>query len=99
MVDGAALAGVLQQHQLQRRLGDGEVGVALLDLGGLGVEQLGVERDRLVEIVDVEGELDTGHDDLRMLDIYRTDAAAQHATFLIYVNVSGRMDACPRHFR
>ena len=34
VVDGAALAGVLQQHQLQRRLGDGEVGVAVLDLRG-----------------------------------------------------------------
>jgi hypothetical protein len=28
VVEAAALAGVLQQHQLQRRLGDGEVGVA-----------------------------------------------------------------------
>ena len=56
------LTGVLKQHQLQRWLGDGEVGVALLHLGRFGVEQLGVEHDRLVEIVDVQGELNAGHD-------------------------------------
>ena len=39
----------------------GEVGVALLDLGRCGVEQLGVERDRLVEVIDVESELYAGH--------------------------------------
>ena len=63
-VDGAAGAGVLQQHQLQRRLGDGEVGIARLDLGRGGVKQLGVERDRRIEIIDVERELNTGHDGL-----------------------------------
>ena len=57
VVDGPALARVLQQHQLERRIGDGEVGITVLELGRLGVEQLGVEGDRLVEIVDIEGEL------------------------------------------
>src|SRR6185437_11875237 len=32
VVERAALAGVLDQHQLQRRFGDGEVGVTLPDL-------------------------------------------------------------------
>ena len=59
VVEGAALAGVLDEHQLERRLGDGEVGVAVADLGGLGAEQLGVEGDGAVEVVDVEGELDS----------------------------------------
>jgi hypothetical protein len=43
VVEGAALAGVLQQDELERRLGDGEVGVAGPALGGLGAEQGGVE--------------------------------------------------------
>ena len=54
VVDGAALAGVFQQHQLQRRLGHREVGVTGLHLGRGNAKQFGVERDRLVEIVDVE---------------------------------------------
>ena len=41
---------------------DREVGVARLDLGRRGVEQLGVEGDRLVEVVDVERELSAGHE-------------------------------------
>jgi hypothetical protein len=55
VVDGAAVAGVFNQHQFQWGFGDGEVGVAGFGLGWFGVEQLGVERDGLVEVVDVEG--------------------------------------------
>ena len=40
------LAVALDEHQLERRLGDGEVGVAGPDLGRLGREQLRVEGDR-----------------------------------------------------
>jgi len=58
VVEGAALAGVLHEHELERGLGDGEVGVAGAALGGLGAEELGVERDRFVDVVDVECELD-----------------------------------------
>jgi len=61
MVDGPAVAGVFNQDQLERWLGDGEVGVALLELGRLGFEQLRVERDPFRQVVDVESELDTGH--------------------------------------
>src|SRR5580693_6038604 len=61
VVEAAALARVFQQDQLQRRLGDGEVGVPGPALGGLGTEQRGVERDRLVDVVDVQRELHTGH--------------------------------------
>jgi len=66
VVQGAALAGVLQQDELERRLGDGEVGVAGPALGGLGAEQSGVEADGLVDVVDVQRELHPGHGDLRM---------------------------------
>ena len=52
---------VLDQDQLERRVGDGEVGVAGPDLGRLGVEQFRVEVDGLVEVGDIEGKLDTGH--------------------------------------
>jgi hypothetical protein len=51
----------LEQDQLQRRRGDGEVGVAGPALGRNGVEQLRVELDRGVEVGDAECELDTGH--------------------------------------
>jgi hypothetical protein len=61
VVERAAPAGVLDQDQLERRLDDGEVGVARPDLGRLGGEQRGVEGDRRVEVVDVEGELEPGH--------------------------------------
>src|SRR5438477_209383 len=53
--------GVLEEHELQRWIGDGEVGVAGLALVGLGCEQLRVEGDRGVDVRDVEGELYTGH--------------------------------------
>jgi drug/metabolite transporter (DMT)-like permease len=61
VVEAAALAGVLQQDELEGRLGDGEVGVAGAELGRLGAEQLAVEGDGLGEVLDVEGELDAGH--------------------------------------
>ena len=61
VVQGAALAGVLNEDELEGRLGDGEVGVAGAELGRLGTEQLAVEGDGLVEVLDVEGELDAGH--------------------------------------
>src|SRR6266700_6136909 len=66
VVQGAALAGVLQQDQLERRLGDGEVGVAGPALGRLGAEQLGVEADGLVDVVDVQRELHPRHGNLPM---------------------------------
>ena len=61
VVDAATLAGVLNEDELEGRLGDGEVGVAGAELGRLGTEQLAVEGDGLVEVLDVEGELDAGH--------------------------------------
>ena len=62
VVEGAGLRGVGEEHQLERRVGDREVGVARAPLGGLGAEEGGVERHRLVEVVDVEGELEAGHE-------------------------------------
>ena len=54
------MAQVLEQHKLERGLGDGEV--AGLDFGQRGAEQLGVERDRLVGVIDVKSELHARHD-------------------------------------
>ena len=53
VVEGAAVAGVFNQHQFEWGFGDGEVGIAGFDFGRFGVEQLGVEPDGLVEVVDV----------------------------------------------
>ena len=61
VVEGAAGARVLDEDELERRLGHGEVGVAGLALGRLRAEQAAVEVDRRLEVVDVEGELDAGH--------------------------------------
>ena len=47
VVERARLTGVGEQDQLERRIGDREVGVAVTDLRRRGLEQLGVERDRL----------------------------------------------------
>jgi translocation and assembly module TamB len=60
VVEGAGLA-ALHEHELQRRVGDGEVGVAGLPLVGLDGQELAVEGDGLVEVGHVEGELDSGH--------------------------------------
>jgi len=65
VVEAAALTWVFQQDQLERGLGDREVGVARPELGGLGAEQLRIEGDGLIDVVDVEGELQTaGHGNL-----------------------------------
>jgi hypothetical protein len=61
VVRRAASAGALDEDELQRRFGDGEVGVAGSPLGRLGTEQLRVELDGLVDVGDVEGELHAGH--------------------------------------
>src|SRR5215472_6639 len=62
VIEAATLTWVLQQNELQRWVGDREVGVAGPDLGWLGAEQLAVEGDGLADVVDVEGELETaGH--------------------------------------
>src|SRR3712207_4787099 len=61
VVERAALPRVLQQDQLHRRVGDGEVGVTGPGLGRLGTEQRGVEGGGGLDVVDVEGELDAGH--------------------------------------
>jgi hypothetical protein len=46
---------ILDQHQLERGLCDREVGVARTSFGGLDAKQFGVEGDRRVDIVDIEG--------------------------------------------
>jgi hypothetical protein len=70
VVEAAALAGVFQQHQLERRLGDREVRITGPELGRLGAEQLRIEGNSLVDVVDVEGELQTaGHGTSRRLGI------------------------------
>src|SRR5260370_1079158 len=50
-----------EEHQLQRRLGDGEVCIARAALSRPGAEQPGVEVDRRLKVSDPERELDTGH--------------------------------------
>jgi hypothetical protein len=59
---GGLARDALEQDELERRLGDGEVGVAGAALSGLGAQQPGVEGDRGLQVGDAEGELDTGHD-------------------------------------
>ena len=61
VVEARLGVGVLEEHELQGRVGDGEVRVPGLALGGLGGEELRVEVDRLVDVGDVESELDSGH--------------------------------------
>ena len=63
VIDRARLTHPLDEHELEGRLPDGEVGVAGADLGRSGVEQRRVEGDGLVEVGDVERELHTGHGD------------------------------------
>jgi hypothetical protein len=77
VIESPSVATVFDEDELQGWFGDREVRVARLDLGGGGVEQLGVERDRLVEVVNVEGELSAGHGGfplpLRLMSNYYLD--------------------------
>ena len=57
MIDALARARALEQHELERRVVDGEIGVARLALVDRRVEHLRVEVDGLFEIVHIEGEL------------------------------------------
>jgi hypothetical protein len=52
----------LDEHQLERWLGDGEVGVAGSTLGRVDTEQRAVERDRPFEVGHAQGELNARHD-------------------------------------
>src|ERR671910_2038887 len=74
VVERTRIAVALDEHELERRLGDGEVGVAGATLGRLGGEQLRVEADRRVDVGNVEGELHAGHASLLLdwrLSIHR----------------------------
>jgi hypothetical protein len=46
----ARVAGILEEHEFERWFGDREVGVAGTNLGGFGLEKLGVELHGLVEV-------------------------------------------------
>jgi hypothetical protein len=59
---GGLAGGAFEQDELERRLGDREVGVAGTALGGPGAEQPAVEGDRAFQVGDAQRELDTGHD-------------------------------------
>jgi len=71
--------GVLNEHELERRLSDREVRVPGHQLRGASTEELGVEVDRGVEIRDVESELDTRHLSL-------------HIFIVVDVNISTTID-------
>jgi hypothetical protein len=66
------------QHELERKIGDGEVGVAGPPLGRLGAEHAGGEGGGLVEVGDVEGELQSHRTPLRFdyIDVMFVDAMA-----------------------
>ena len=72
VVQRSGLAEAGEQDQFEGRVGDREVRVAVADLRGFGLEQLGVELDRSVEVGHVEGQLHTGHDFLLRNDVNNT---------------------------
>jgi hypothetical protein len=61
---GVLTALALDQDEIERRLGDGEVRIAGPTLGRRGAEQLRVEGDRAFEVGNTQGELNTGHGSL-----------------------------------
>ena len=64
VVHAGVLAGLaLDEDELERRGGDGEVGVAGAALGRFGAEELGVEGDGAFEVGYAQGQLDAGHDE------------------------------------
>src|SRR5208283_4709816 len=93
VVQAAAMAGVLQQDELERRLGDGEVRVPGAALGGRGAEQLAVEGDGLVDVVDVEGELDTGHRNLQETR-HRRSSMSSRSSVCHMTSTNVNIDTC-----
>src|SRR6185437_3106693 len=94
VVQGAALAGVLQQDQRERRLGDGGVGGAGPARGRASAEQSGVEGDGRVDVVDVQRELHPGHGDLRkVLTSVYVFPGAELATGHRSLSISTRVDS------
>src|SRR4029077_16054315 len=91
VVHAATVAGALDQHQLERRLGHREVGVAVAHLRRIGAEQLAVEGDRGVEVVDVEGELESGHEVLLDIDVGLCLSLPRTST---YVNIDVCRSLC-----
>ncbi len=71
---GAAGPRLLNEHQLQRGVGHGEVGVAGLHLRRSTAEELRVEVNGLTEVGDVEGELDSGHGSSGTLTVIDMDS-------------------------
>jgi hypothetical protein len=57
---GFLARGAFDQDELERGLGEGEVGVAVAEFGGFGVEELAVEGHGRVQVRDPEGELYAG---------------------------------------
>src|SRR5205085_89963 len=90
VVEGSALAGVLEEDELERRVLHREVRVAGALLGRLDAEQLRVERGRLRHVVDVKRQLDAGHVDLRAsgryIDLRRCDDSGRNIDHCQYVS-------------
>ena len=61
VVERTGVRGVLEEDQFEGRVGDGEVGVPGAPLGGLSLEELCVQGDRLIEIGHVQRTLDPSH--------------------------------------
>ena len=57
VVEATCVVGVLEQHEFERWILDGEVCVTRLALDGFDTEELRVEVDGFVDVADVEGEL------------------------------------------
>jgi len=66
VVERGGRAGVLEEHQLQRGVGDNEVRIARSLLGRLDPEHVGIEPGGRLDVGDVECELDAagGHREL-----------------------------------
>src|SRR5690242_9125107 len=89
MVDRATLTRVLEEDQFERRLGDCEVRVTRPELARGSAEEFGVERDRFIDAVDVECELDARHGDYlrRVRHMSNYFNRFSFDTFLTYVNI------------
>jgi ArsR family transcriptional regulator len=82
----------LDQHQLQGRFGDREVGVARPALGRLGLDELALESDRSVHVAHVERELHPTHGSSSIL--MNVDVLTMPRTSTV-VNIHGRLGCVP----
>jgi hypothetical protein len=69
VIEGPGLTRILEEDELEGRVGDRKIGIAGTPLGGVGREEFGIEINRFIEVADVESELHPAHIHLLSINV------------------------------